>query len=640
MRNFTSVLYFFFIALCTTSNYAQNNWENINLAGLDKAVGQEITFLENAPVIDGKLDENLNYLPLRNFCLGFKKKDDKLIPINFRMAYGTSFLYVYVEAEAPNLTYRDRAYQNGDGFVVTIAKPMPGNAPADEYYDLACSAVNKPQLEWTRRIFWNYNVDKIFVRTSNETKLQFSEGNGKISFELYLPWKDVKPSHPWLSDGIGFNITFCKAIEPNGSSFYQIVNEDLRPLNKRNYILLKFEKPEIKEKPQTFISLNTGHIEEGKPISATIVTLAANTGKDTIKFAIESGSETGLDEYIKPVEFKPGLTRNSVLIATTVKNNFGYLVNYKSSSNVSFSESRNLTVLPKYSKEAVNNLLQKSNKFLAASTISTIQFLIDEADKKLKNLKEYETCNAEYGNLTNALIYLDSVKSGVDPLYRKTGTVRKAFRSKLDNTLQPYVVNTPINFDKTKKYPLVVYLHGSESYETNLPNYIIPEGFIAVSPFGRGTSNAFTRDNAQEDIAEAIEAVKKDFPIDDTKILLTGFSMGGYGVYRTFFETPQKYKAIAIFSGGPSLGKSYSKGAPAPDFMDEKNLVSFKDIPVFIFHGEKDRNVSFEVTKELKSKLEKAGAKVEYAFDTEEGHSAPTKPSLEKYLDWVKRIMN
>jgi len=640
MRYLIITLCSLFMVLCSTHNYAQNNWENINLADLDKAVGKEINFLENSPVIDGRLDENLNFLPVRNFCLASKKKEDKLTPINFRMAYGTSFLYIYIEAEASKLTYRDRAYQNGDGFVVTIAKPMPNNAPADEFYDLACSAVNKPQLEWTRRIFWNYNVDKIFVRTSGETKHQFSEGNGKICFELYLPWKDVRPSHPWLSEGIGFNITFCKAIEPNGSSFYQIVDEDLRSLTKRNYTLVKFQKPAIKGKPQTFVNFDTGHIEEGKPISARIVTLAADKGKDTIKFAIERGSEKGLDAYSKPIEFKAGLTTYPVQIATTVKNNFGYSVNYKSSFNSNISESQNLTVVPKYDKETANGLLKKSTKFLAASSASTIQFLIDEADKKLKYLRDYETCNAEYGNLINALKYIDSVKIGVDPLYRKTGTVRKAFRSKLDNTLQPYVVRTPANFDPSKKYPLVVYLHGSESDETNLPNYIIPEGFIAVSPFGRGTSNAFTRDNAQEDIAEAIEAVKADFPIDDTKILLAGFSMGGYGVYRTFFETPKKFKAIAIFSGGPSIGKSYSKGLPAPDFMDEKNLIPFKNVPVFIFHGEKDRNVSFAVTKELKEKLEKIGAKVEYAFDTEEGHSAPTKPSMDKYYEWVKRVMN
>lgn len=317
----------------------------------------------------------------------------------------------------------------------------------------------------------------------------------------------------------------------------------------------------------------------------------------------------------------------------------GYIVNYAQVNKETMSDNQNLTILPRFNKDEVYSLLKKSNKLLAPSSSSTIEFLLDEAGKKISGLKEYETCTQEFSNLVNALKYIDSVKIGVDPLINRTGFVRKAFRSKLDNTLQPYVVSVPADFDKSKKYPLLVYLHGSESYETNLPNYLIPEGFIAVSPFGRGTSNAFTRDNAQEDIAEAIDAVREDFPIDDTRILLTGFSMGGYGVYRTYFETPQKYRAIAIFSGGPSLGKNYAKGLPAPDFMDEKNLIPFKGVPVFIFHGEKDRNVSFAVTKELMSKLEKIGAQVEFAFDTEEGHSAPTKPSLDKYFDWVKRIM-
>lgn len=175
--------------------------------------------------------------------------------------------------------------------MVTIAKPKPNNEPADEYYDLACSAVNKQQLEWTRRIFWNYNVDKIFIRTSGETRHQFSEGDGKIRFELYLPWKDIRPSHPWLSEGIGFNITFCKATEPDGTNYFQIVDEDLRSLTKRNYTLLKFQKPELKGEPQTFVSFDSGHIEQGSPIKARIVTVASNSGMQSIRFSMDRGGE-------------------------------------------------------------------------------------------------------------------------------------------------------------------------------------------------------------------------------------------------------------------------------------------------------------------------------------------------------------
>ena len=51
--------------------------------------------------------------------------------------------------------------------------------------------------------------------------------------------------------------------------------------------------------------------------------------------------------------------------------------------------------------------------------------------------------------------------------------------------------------------------------------------------------------------------------------------MGGYGVYRTFWETPEKFRALAVFSGGVSFGR----GSEKLDFLAE-DLSVFKDMPV------------------------------------------------------------
>ena len=115
------------------------------------------------------------------------------IPISYRLAYGARFFYVYIEAEAETFAYRDRAYQNGDGFTVVLAMPKPGNAPSEEFYVLACSAVDRKQMEWSRKIFWYYNVDNIFLSTGDDMMMEFHDGDGVISFELLLPWDDVHP---------------------------------------------------------------------------------------------------------------------------------------------------------------------------------------------------------------------------------------------------------------------------------------------------------------------------------------------------------------------------------------------------------------------------------------------------------------
>jgi dipeptidyl aminopeptidase/acylaminoacyl peptidase len=216
-----------------------------------------------------------------------------------------------------------------------------------------------------------------------------------------------------------------------------------------------------------------------------------------------------------------------------------------------------------------------------------------------------------------------------------------AYRSELDDTLQPYVVFLPEDFDPTSKYPLLVFLHGSASTERTIIGWQgIPEGFIALGPKGRGPSNWFSWDNAQTDVAEAIRAVQANFPIDKGRILLAGFSMGGYGVYRTFYETPDTYRAIAVFSGIPRVRFGAPEGKALIDFNEEKNLEPFDGVPAFIFHGKRDLNVPFGETEQFISKLERAGAQVEFHTEDETGHESPNEETMAAFHRWVERVIS
>jgi predicted esterase len=122
-------------------------------------------------------------------------------------------------------------------------------------------------------------------------------------------------------------------------------------------------------------------------------------------------------------------------------------------------------------------------------------------------------------------------------------------------------------------------------------------------------------------------------------MLLTGFSMGGYGVYRTFYETPAKFRAVAVFSGAPAMGRRYAPGENPPDFSDERNLQAFRNIPVFVFHGEKDRNVPIGATRELVGKLQKVGARVEFRVEPDKGHERPSREGIEVFKTWVRQVL-
>ena len=62
--------------------------------------------------------------------------------------------------------------------------------------------------------------------------------------------------------------------------------------------------------------------------------------------------------------------------------------------------------------------------------------------------------------LSEANSMLDALAAGTGAFAAKRGEFKKAYRSKVDNTLQPYQVFVPTAYDKSKTFPLVIALHG------------------------------------------------------------------------------------------------------------------------------------------------------------------------------------
>jgi predicted esterase len=632
--------------IVSAQNPTQNSPQKMKLNEVPRELAP-VDFLAEAPVIDGVLDPGLRHLPRREFSqVDLRGTAEKPVDAHYRLAYGTNFLYVYVEAQGDKLTYNDRAYQNGDGFHMVIARPRPGDAATDEFYVAAWSAVNRPELDWTRRLFWYYNVDKIFVPMSRQARLESAAHDGVISFELLLPWQDLHPYHPWLSDGIGFNLGFVKA-SGQGSFYYRVLPEGLEDENAfRRYIKLGFAEPALDKGFQTFVELERNHVSQGESLRGRAVTLSSGQDTESLSDAVLSGEGTRLELSTAEYTCTRGLTFHEFGINLGDIPPGGYRVAWSSRRNYSRGDdsvrASGVTVLPEAAAGIYDKRLERVKARLTPGSITTLRFLVDEAFASLRLLKPYETAAKEHLALVRLEADLIQAEAGRDMLAARTGFLRRAFLSRVDNTLQPYGIRVPAGYDPKggKRYPLIVYLHGSASDETNLAgvDYLGNGDFIELAPRGRGPSNAFTRDHAQEDIEEAIAAVIQSYPIDETRIILAGFSMGGYGVYRTFYEHPARYKALAIFSGHPDIASEYFPGEGHPNFLEEKNLGKFKGIPIFIFHGREDRNCPFAITQELAAKLERAGARVELVTEAGAGHERPGLEALARYHEWLKTV--
>ncbi len=398
---------------------------------------------------------------------------------------------------------------------------------------------------------------------------------------------------------------------------------------------------------QTFVELERNHVGLGEPLRARAVTLSSVEDTESLSVSVLSGEGTRLESTTAEYPCKRGLTFHDFSIDLGDMSPGGYRMAWSSRRDYSKGDdsvrASGLTILPAAAAERFADRLERVKTHLAPGSVTTHRFLINEAFASLRSLKPYETAAKERMALLHLEADLTQAEAGRDILAARTGFMRRAFLSRIDNTLQPYAVRIPAGYDPkaARKYPLIVYLHGSASDETNLAgvDYLSDGEFIELAPRGRGPSNAYTRDHAQEDIEEAVAAVTQSYPIDETRIILTGFSMGGYGVYRTFYEHPGRYKALAIFSGHPDIGSLYFPGEGHPNFLEDKNLVKFKGIAIFLFHGRDDRNCPFAITKELVSKLERAGAKVEFVTEAGAGHQRPGAETIARYRKWLKTVI-
>jgi dipeptidyl aminopeptidase/acylaminoacyl peptidase len=142
-----------------------------------------------------------------------------------------------------------------------------------------------------------------------------------------------------------------------------------------------------------------------------------------------------------------------------------------------------------------------------------------------------------------------------------------------DNFQEDGVLFYPPDFQKDRKYPLVLIIHGGPTASTTtqfsfLTQLMTSHGYMVFSPNYRGSDNlgnAYQRaiwndagDGPGRDVMAGIEVVKKLGFVDESKIGVTGWSYGGY--------------MTSWLIGHYHIWRAAMAGAPVTDIYDEYNL--------------------------------------------------------------------
>jgi dipeptidyl aminopeptidase/acylaminoacyl peptidase len=131
----------------------------------------------------------------------------------------------------------------------------------------------------------------------------------------------------------------------------------------------------------------------------------------------------------------------------------------------------------------------------------------------------------------------------------------------------------PQNFDPSRKYPLVVVVHGGPSSQLaprwgsglGLPLPLATAGYFLFFPNPRGSygqGEEFTRANVRDfgggdlrDILAGVDEVVKSAPVDNARVGLTGWSYGGFMTMLAVTKT-ERFRA-AVAGAGISNWQSY-----------------------------------------------------------------------------------
>ena len=136
----------------------------------------------------------------------------------------------------------------------------------------------------------------------------------------------------------------------------------------------------------------------------------------------------------------------------------------------------------------------------------------------------------------------EQLAAGKTPWATAAGLVVRGYVSKIDGSVQPYglVVPETIGDKNSGRHPLDIWFHGRNEAYTEL-NFIdernhsrgqfTPPNTIVLHPYGR-YCNA-SKFAGETDLFEAIKSVSERYAIDEDRICVRGFSMGGASTWHT-----------------------------------------------------------------------------------------------------------
>jgi predicted peptidase len=215
----------------------------------------------------------------------------------------------------------------------------------------------------------------------------------------------------------------------------------------------------------------------------------------------------------------------------------------------------------------------------------------------------------------------------------------------------PYRLLKPLNYDKNKKYPLVVFFHGAGERgkdnitplthiaplfldslnRLNYPCFVIvpqcPKEFRWVATDWKLPAHTQPGEPSKPMylFMKLLDDLAKEFSLDEKRLYVTGLSMGGFATWDIIARFPSKFACAVPICGG----------------ADEKTAEKIKNIPIWAFHGALDKVVIPERSRNIIKAIQEKGGSPKYTEFADVYHDswkrAYADPELIKWIFEQKR---
>jgi len=208
---------------------------------------------------------------------------------------------------------------------------------------------------------------------------------------------------------------------------------------------------------------------------------------------------------------------------------------------------------------------------------------------------------------------------------------------------------SPAEVESGRKYPLVLFLHGAGGRGNDNARQITDAGFcpdllnkadfaqryvcFMIAPqvpadkrwvevnWGQA-AHAMPKESGDQMrmTLELVDAALEEYPIDPDRVYVTGLSMGGFGTWDAVQRRPKFFAAALPICGGG----------------DTAQADKLTKIPLWVWHGDSDKVVPTQRSRDMVAAVRKAGGKPIYNEQPNCGHAVwPFAYGNVKVWDWM-----